>query len=82
MADPQERCIDYYQRAWYSPRRPLANRFGKQFPNQKLTPEQRLEVYQLYCGGVEYKDLAERFQVSVSRIRSIVFELKSRVKWE
>jgi hypothetical protein len=66
----------------YSRNKPLVNRYGVQFPNQKLTPEQRLEIYQRWCGGEGYQTLADEYGVSVSRARSIICELKKVVEWE
>ena len=64
----------------YSRKKPLVNRYGVQFPNQKLTPETRMVVWQRFMAGEEAKDLGEEFGVSVHRVFVIVSEHKKRIK--
>ena len=72
MPDGQEKAVKYYRRAWYSPTKPLVNEFGKQFPNQKLPVEKRLEVYQRRCKGESLETLSKNYGISTHRVRAIV----------
>ena len=68
--------IGNYRHAHYHPGRPLDNASGQQFPNQKLTPEQRMVAYQRWQGGEDLRALAEEYGCSFGRMRGICYHLK------
>ena len=71
--------IKYYKTAQYSPRRPLTNRHGQQFPNQKLKPEERMVLYQRWQGGETLQALAEEYGISFYRTRNICYEIRRTI---
>jgi hypothetical protein len=72
MADGQEKCVEYYRRAWYAPSRPLDNKHGQQFPNTKLPRERRIELWQRFSNGETVQSLSTQYGLSECRVRAII----------
>ena len=55
---------------------PLKNKFGKQFPNEKIAPEQRIELFNRHESGESYKSLSEHYGISTHRCRAICSQIR------
>jgi len=64
----------------YNKDNPLRNRQGVQFPQQKLTPETRMVIWQRFMAGELARVLADEYDVSVHRVFAIISEYKKKIK--